>query len=301
MSRLSSGLRTSRRASERHSAAIAMVSSSQRRAVRRAQLQGRMLERGPHRPPDVARILHHAGLHQRLDIGVELLLVAEQLRHAGARQLVVGREPIALEPGRPRTPERRRGRERDEQRQIGQHARHHVDAVVGVRQLDMHVQPAQHVALADHLQVVHHRVVALALGLLRAAPVGGRMRAGGEDGEAVVGRDLRHGLAQMAQLGVGGPDVVMRQRRHLDLRLQEFAHDLAVGGLLGDVQKGLGHVARHQLGVRVDQEIFFLDAECCRRPSWSRRVASDVFPSARANAALEFGSSGERSMSTLRG
>ena len=193
-----------------------------------------MLERGPHRPPDVARILHHAGLHQRIDIGVELLLGAKQLRHAGARQLVVGRQPIALEPGRPRAPERRRGRKRNEQRQIGQHPRHHVDPVVGVRQLDMHVQPAQHVALADHLQVVHHRVVALALGLLRPAPVGGRMRAGGEDGEAVVGRDLRHGLAQMAKLGVGGADVVMRQRRHLALRLQEFAHDLAVGRLLGD-------------------------------------------------------------------
>ena len=111
------------------------------------------------------------------------------------------------------------------------------------------------------------------------------MGAGGEDGEPVVGGDLRHGLAQMAQLGMGGPDVVMRQRRHLDLRLQEFAHHLAVGGLLGDVQKCLGHVARHELGGRVDQEIFFLDAErvCIRHGHLGSPPM--CCPSARANAA----------------
>ena len=34
-----------------------------------------LLERRPDRPPDIARILDHAGAHQRRDIGVELLLV----------------------------------------------------------------------------------------------------------------------------------------------------------------------------------------------------------------------------------
>jgi len=33
-------------------------------------------------------------------------------------------------------------------------ARHDIDPVVGIRQLDVHMQAAQHVALADHLQVV---------------------------------------------------------------------------------------------------------------------------------------------------
>ena len=87
------------------------------------------------------------------------------------------------------------------------------------------------------------------------------MRAGGEDGKAVVGRDLRHRLPQMPKLRVRGADVVMRQRRDFDLRLQEFAQDLAVGGRLGGRQKRLRHVARHELRRGVDQEILFLDAE----------------------------------------
>jgi len=82
-----------------------------------------------------------------------------------------------------RPPERRGGCERDEDRQIRQHARHHIDARVGIRQLDMDVQAAQHAAPADHLQIVHDCVVALCLGLLRLAPGGSGMRARGEDGE----------------------------------------------------------------------------------------------------------------------
>ncbi len=180
---------------------------------------------GPDRPPDIARILDHAGAHQRGHIGVEFLAGAEQLRHAGARQLVIGGEPVALEPRAPRLPERRGGREREEQRQIGQHSIHHVDPLVRIGQLDMHVQPAQEIALADHLQVVHDGVVALFVGLLRAAPGGGRMRAGGENGEAVFGRHRGDGLAQMAQLRARIRHVDVGRGHHLDLRLQELRRD----------------------------------------------------------------------------
>ena len=88
----------------------------------------------------------------------------------------------------------------------------------------MHVHAAQHVALPDHLQVVHHRVVALLRGLQRVAPERGRMGAGGQDREAVLGGNRRQGLAQArairrarpARLACGDVD-------DLDLRLQEFA------------------------------------------------------------------------------
>jgi hypothetical protein len=62
----------------------------------------------------MARIGDDAGLHQRRHIGVELLLVVEQLRHAGARLLVIGGETVAFKTGRPRMPERRGSCERDE-------------------------------------------------------------------------------------------------------------------------------------------------------------------------------------------
>ena len=202
---------------------MASESSIRVQRIGRAQLERRMLERGPHRPPDVARILHDAGAHQRRHVGVELLAPAEQLRQPGARQLVIGGEPVALEPGRTRLPERRGGSERHEQRDVGQHAAHHVDAVVGIGQLHVHVQAAQHVAVPDHLQVVHHRVVALLRRLLRPLPERRRMGAGGEDGEAVLGRDRRHRVAKEAQLGACLLHAGMGDRRHFDLRLQEFA------------------------------------------------------------------------------
>ena len=220
-----------------------------------------MLERGPDRPPHEARILHHARLHQRRDIGVVLGLGTEQFRHAGARQLVIRGEAITLQPGRARAPERRGGRERDEQRQVGEHAHHDVDPVVRIRQLDMHVQAAQHVALADHLQIFHHVVVALRRRLARRRPGRGRMRADREDREPMLGRDVRDGLAQEFQLGAGVGDVVVRRCRDLELRLQHLAHRLSAGDRLHPLEKRLRHLARDRLGLGVDQKILFLDTE----------------------------------------
>jgi hypothetical protein len=87
------------------------------------------------------------------------------------------------------------------------------------------------------------------------------MRSGCENGKAVLGRDLGHRLSQVAQFRVRGADVVMRQRRHLDLRLQKFAHHLAVRGGLGGAQKRLRHGPRHELGLGIDQEVLLFDAK----------------------------------------
>ena len=241
-----------------------------------------MQERGADRPPHIARILHHAGAHQGRHIGVELLLGAEQLRHAGARQLVIGGEPVALEPGRARIPERRGRRQGHEQRQIGQHPRHHVDPLVGLGQLDMHMHPAQHVALADHLQVVHDGVVAHGIALLHVVPCRGRMGAGGEDRQPVLGGGAGQRLAQETQLLPRGRHVGMRQRRDLDLRLQQFPARLPAGRLLGGFQERRRHGAGRRLGVGVDQEELLLDTEPedighaflhAGWPSWTRGSA----------------------------
>ncbi len=253
----------------------------QRAAIGRPQLERGMLERRADRPPHIARIRHHAGAHQGRHIGVELLLGAEQLRHAGARQLVIGGEPIALEPGRARVPERRGRRQGHEQRQIGQHAGHHVDPLVGIGQLDMHVHAAQHVALADHLQVMHDGVVAHRIALLHVVPCRGRVGAGGEDRQAMLGGGAGQRLAQEAQLLARGRHVGMRQRRDLDLRLQQFAAGLSAGRLLGGFQERRRHGARRRLGVGVDQEELLLDPELedighihfSTRASWTRGSA----------------------------
>ena len=87
---------------------------------------------------------------------------------------------------------------REQQRQKGQDPIHHVDAKVGIGQFDMYVQPAQQIALADHLQVVHHGVVALLVGLLGLAPERRRVRAGSQDRQAISGCDVRNGATQHA-------------------------------------------------------------------------------------------------------
>jgi hypothetical protein len=57
---------------------------------------------------------------------------------------------------------------------IGQHSRHHIDARVGVRQLDVDVQAAEHVTPADHLQIVHDGVVAQSTVSIYMVPRRGR-------------------------------------------------------------------------------------------------------------------------------
>ena len=126
----------------------------------------------------------------------------------------------------------------------------------------MHVQAAQQVALADHLQVVHHGVVALLRGLqgacARARSDACRhariARPCSAAIAATVARRWRSSARASAMLAV-------RRGDHLDLRLQEFRRDPAVGRRLGGVEECLRHVGRDQLGLRIDQEILFLDAE----------------------------------------
>ena len=125
----------------------------------------------------------------------------------------------------------------------------------------MDVQAAQHVALADHLQIVHHHVIAVGLRLPRAPPYCRRVGAGGKDREAVVGRNRPDHLAQVTELGPRLVHVGMGNRHRLDLRLQELAGDLAGGRPLGDLQEVLGHGAGDTLGLGVDQKVFFLNAE----------------------------------------
>ena len=64
------------------------------------------------------------------------------------------------------------------------------------------------------------------------------MRAGGQDGEAVLGGDRGHGLAQVrAARARASAMLVCGDDTHLDLRLQEFAGDPAAGRRLARASK----------------------------------------------------------------
>ena len=175
----------------------------QRAAVGRAQLQRRIDQRRADGPPDEARILDDAGAHQRAHIGIEFIARAEELRHAGAGQLVVGGKPVTFQAGAAPLPERRGRRECKKERKIRQHPVHDVDPVIGIRQLHMHVHPAQEIAPPDHLQIVHHDVVALLRRRLRTGPQRARMRAGRENAIAMLGGDRRYDSPQLPQLATG--------------------------------------------------------------------------------------------------
>ena len=87
------------------------------------------------------------------------------------------------------------------------------------------------------------------------------MRAGGEDRKAMLGRHGRDGLAQVAQFRARVRHVAMRRGDDLDLRLQEFGGNPAVGRRLGGLEQRLRDFGGDALGLRVDQEILLLDAE----------------------------------------
>ena len=91
------------------------------------------------------------------------------------------------------------------------------------------------------------------------------MGAGGEDGEAVLGRDRRHGVAKEAQFGARLLHAGMGNGRRFDLRLQEFAADAAAGRVLRLRQEGLRHLPRNRLRLGVDEKILLFNPQICMR------------------------------------
>jgi len=115
----------------------------------------------------------------------------------------------------------------------------------------------------------------------------------------MVGRDLRHGLAANGEARVGGVDVMMRAASLPSIATAGIRPSLGHwSACLANVQKGLGHVARHGSVTRRPGSTL---PRCrwCRRPYCHVRVVSDVLRR-NADQQLELGSSGERSMITLR-
>ncbi len=230
-------------------------------AVGDAQLDGRVVERGPHRPPDIARVRDDLGADQRLDEVAVVLVGAEQFRQAGARQLVIGGEPVADQAGQVALPERRGSREREQQRQKRRQPHDQIDAGVDVGHRHMHVHAAQHVARADHLQVVHDGAVARLRrhGLLR--PEGEREGAHGGEAELALGGGLAERAAVARQMRARLRRRVAGRGDDLDLRLQHFGHHAVAERLARVDQKALVEAAHGAARAGVEHEIFLFHAE----------------------------------------
>src|SRR5262249_33542264 len=103
----------------------------------------------------------------------------------------------------------------------------------------------------------------------RLPPERRRRRPGREDREPVLGSARRYRLPQASQLRPRAGEVAVWRRRDLDLRLQELAHHVAVGRLIGGRKEFLRHATGDELRLRVDQKILFFnsESEVVRHPS----------------------------------
>ena len=113
--------------------------------------------------------------HQEIDGAAIFLPALEAIGQAGARQLVVGGEAVALEAGVLAFDERRGGREHEQVRQEVARLVHEVDAQLVVVDAGVHVHAADDEAPADAGEVAGNGLVAGALGGLLRTPRRERM------------------------------------------------------------------------------------------------------------------------------
>ena len=134
---------------------------------------------------------------------------------------------------------------------------------IGVGQLDMHVHAAQHVALADHLQVVHHGVVAFLRRLLRHRPTArsDACRRQGSRGHAWRRSRRRSGADARSSVRASAMLVMRRGDRPRSATAGIRRATRPPVASRAASKNACGMPSRDALGLRVDQEIFFLDAE----------------------------------------
>ena len=89
-----------------------------------------------------------------------VLVVLEAPRQAGAREGLKEDRAVGGQPGRPAAPQRRAGRQRQQQREMGAQAVQQPDRALGVRHADVHVQGERRLAARDPAHRAVHDLVA---------------------------------------------------------------------------------------------------------------------------------------------
>ena len=125
----------------------------------------------------------------------------------------------------------------------------------------MHMHAAQHVAVADHLQVVHDRVVARLRRDDLLGPEREREGAHGGEAEFVLGRGLRERAAIVREMVARLLHGDAGRRRHLDLRLQHLGHHAVAEFFAREGQEFLVEAAHRPARLGVEHEIFFFHAD----------------------------------------
>ena len=156
---------------------------------------------GPHVPPQVRVVRHRARLDHELAAARSTRPSSRTA--AGSRRAAAGRKIGVREdfrPVGPPAPERRVGRQREQDRDVHPHAVRDVDRLLGVVDADVHVQAEQQLLARDEPQHVDDLAVAVALHDALVLPVRERVGRRGADREALRLGGLAHAPAQLLEL-----------------------------------------------------------------------------------------------------
>ena len=125
----------------------------------------------------------------------------------------------------------------------------------------MHVHAAQHVAVTDHLQVIHDGAVALFLGDDLLRPKRQRKCAHGGEPQLVLGRGVAERAAIVHEMIARFLHGATRRRRDLDLRLQHFRHDAVAEPLADEAEEFFVDAAHGPARFGVEHEVFLFHAD----------------------------------------
>ena len=190
------------------------------------------------RPPHLGVLDDRAGADEEVDVVGERLPAAERIGNAAARKALgedlrargVQARVAAVE-------ERRVGRDREQQRQHRAQPIAHEHGPVGAPDADVDVQRERVVAPGHVLEAVLDAVIVLGVDDPLLAVVRPRMRAGGAERDAVVGREREQPPAPVALQGHRGGEVGAAARADLDLGGDQLAgdrvreHGVGLGGV----------------------------------------------------------------------
>jgi hypothetical protein len=207
--------------------------------------------------PEVGVVLDHA----RLDHEVDALLVVGPVRVGGwdadAREGAEDRHAGGVEAGAVPAPERRVGRQREQDRHVHPHPVGDVDGLLGVVDADVDVQAEDDLLPGDEAQRRDQVAVARAGDDPLVLPARERVGARRADQQVTALGGVGDVAAQVAQLlgGLGG--VVARLGGDLEHRLHQLRLDLPRRRL---VEERLDRV-REREGVGIDDHQLLLDAD----------------------------------------
>ena len=238
--------------------------------VHDAHLDGAEPGLRPHVPPEEGGLRDRSRAQEQLDGGDPVLVVREAPRQPGAREGLKQDRPVGGQPGRPTAPQRRAGRKREEQREVGAQAVQQPYGALGIRHADVHVQGERRLAPGDPAhRALHHLVAAGRRDLRVLGHLAGMHARRGHleaDGPRVAGEPR----AQAAELGHRPAHRVVGGGGELERRLVGLGR-AASGEVLAECRQQRVGALGERPGLGIEEHHLLLEAHRVRGRRLPRR------------------------------